>query len=1481
MIPSQTEKRLVKHSMKRKIHSGAESGTCNVCSAPCSSCMHRKQACMGSKGDECSDETWHATATSQNSVNEDGGSPCQDGTCDNLQHTPSEASNMLSFNANHDSLSENSESKATVRSSDIADASANSEKLPKLSSIATVAESQLLLKPLHLSDQKISVAKHEDAEYLEGQNTNFQGDRKASIVGIAKLDPLEMGDVSAVSSVLKVQNLGGLSPHVKSESTMEYSNLSLTKGKGSCIGSNNCSAALESSEKCGRSPAREPNKVHPKTQAEINSTDQTDEGPRCFNKIEQNETLDKPAVKFPDILETPFQSVSGDESDDSEIVEHDVKVCDICGDAGREEQLAICSRCSDGAEHIYCMREMLRKLPEGDWLCEECKLTEETDNQKLDAEGIKTDKALSRSSGKRCAVAAEVKFCSKRQAIETSSGSPKPSSPSRIAALSRDTSFKNLEKVKVKHSHYTSSGNQLSTDSSEIARSCSTNARLQPPKGTLLKSNSFNALSSKPKVKLVDEVPSKHKGMGESSSLDVKEEPVRMISKSTSFKSVNSSRLNAAETKVKMLSPKFSHNQDVQGPRQKRNAFERKNLSKLDRPLVSSVIRSSVVATPKADSKTTNRGESAVSSSSNNREIKPVQSDVKMGSLLRSTSCISRKGADVLVSSARASPSVAGCGASAEQKLNHVASKDEPSSSSSWTSDRPSNNGIENLQDCLDRPCEALNQGEKTREGAVNLLKSTETTGQKNIICQKCKERGHTTENCTIIIPQDIDADISTARNFKVEMGKGNKLKAAIEAAMLKKPGIYGKRKGSEQSDVFSSSNFDLSCDTTSYDQFSKVKSMISNDRIIEGQMNYGTCSSGFYKKNCNSDKQLNLQLGDVIPSVATSNHSSAGNFVLGKMSSIPEDEYIWQGTFDVYKGGKSVDVYGGIQAHLSTSASPKIPAVVNKFSHKISFEEVSRLSTWPTQFHDNGAKEENIALYFFAKDLGCYEKSYKGLLEKMIKNDLALKGSFDGVELLIFPSTQLPESSQRWNMLHFMWGVFRGKRSNCSESLKKAAVTSLNAPPASLPLHENSLSLKHTDQEMSVCDGAHNVTLASSVTPDKTCVPLEVNDNKLSSFYTHLKKQDTRIDPKSISRVMRSSPLCQENRYTCPAKEEMTLQECRLETNVKASSTSGGSGTSNGGQETQVLGDASCARGSISSFDSFQATDKNLHVGGCDHEEEMMDINNTDRDKCKDEAELNESNVNMDFEAPMDRDSTIKRLNSWLSNRKKRPYLDLSKTAHQTSDRTSKKIPWSKVDGKFTDREISSKKAKTDVQYPDLTDENHPHGSFDSQLCNLSSSSSVEEKIHVKTSDEEVILEGFEAAERYFFPVDSHHVDDFWVGGKSMSQKEYSSKDGARAHDGTPNLELALGADTKSPNKGILPFFVGMVEENNNLNKPPEKVEDKEEEDGVSASLSLSLSFPFPEKEKSVKPVPKTELIPESHCVNTSLLLFGSYSDK
>ena len=42
------------------------------------------------------------------------------------------------------------------------------------------------------------------------------------------------------------------------------------------------------------------------------------------------------------------------------------------------------------------------------------------------------------------------------------------------------------------------------------------------------------------------------------------------------------------------------------------------------------------------------------------------------------------------------------------------------------------------------------------------------------------------------------------------------------------------------------------------------------------------------------------------------------------------------------------------------------------------------------------------------------------------MKNDLALKGNLDGVELLIFPSNQLPENSQRKNIFGDMWCLLK-----------------------------------------------------------------------------------------------------------------------------------------------------------------------------------------------------------------------------------------------------------------------------------------------------------------------------------------------------------------------------------------------------------------------------------------------------------------------
>lgn len=76
------------------------------------------------------------------------------------------------------------------------------------------------------------------------------------------------------------------------------------------------------------------------------------------------------------------------------------------------------------------------------------------------------------------------------------------------------------------------------------------------------------------------------------------------------------------------------------------------------------------------------------------------------------------------------------------------------------------------------------------------------------------------------------------------------------------------------------------------------------------------------------------------------------------------------RGSFEVHSSGRTPNVCDGFQAHLSTCASPRVLEAVNNFPQKVMLNEVPRLSTWPIQFEENGVKEDNIALYFFAKDL-------------------------------------------------------------------------------------------------------------------------------------------------------------------------------------------------------------------------------------------------------------------------------------------------------------------------------------------------------------------------------------------------------------------------------------------------------------------------------------------------------------------------------
>ena len=98
----------------------------------------------------------------------------------------------------------------------------------------------------------------------------------------------------------------------------------------------------------------------------------------------------------------------------------------------------------------------------------------------IDANKLKKAILSTQLSNKRRAGNTEMAPSSKRQAIETRVGSPKPSSPKRAVALSRESSFKGMDKDKLKSAYHTS----ISTnDITETARSPTTGPRLQTAKG--------------------------------------------------------------------------------------------------------------------------------------------------------------------------------------------------------------------------------------------------------------------------------------------------------------------------------------------------------------------------------------------------------------------------------------------------------------------------------------------------------------------------------------------------------------------------------------------------------------------------------------------------------------------------------------------------------------------------------------------------------------------------------------------------------------------------------------------------------------------------------------------------------------------------------------------------------------------------------------------------------------------------------------
>ncbi|PIN23529.1 hypothetical protein CDL12_03777 [Handroanthus impetiginosus] len=1120
-----------------------------------------------------------------------------------------------------------------------------------------------------------------------------------------------------------------------------------------------------------------------------------------------------------DTVEVEIQPI--DETDDCDMVEHDVKVCDTCGDAGQEELLAICSRCIDGAEHTYCMREMLDKVPEGDWLCEECKSLEQVRNERpekilrvleneksnssgqastenvnsSDIEGRKT-KGYIRFPGKRPRddADAEVSSVVKKPSCESIVGTPKISNSRKTAALSCEISSKKLDIGRKQSSCHSSPDTVPVNDASESANA-TLNLQGHNSRGTFSKSDSFNSLSSKPKVKLVDQAVLQRKiSAREHASFRHKEGISRSIGKSMSFKPMSSRRF---ETKANTLSPRVTYNQDLKSTKQQ-STFEHQSSFKMEYPSVNSLMGTSGSSTPRIDKKPRSGGESfSLSAIANHVESKPVQTDAKSTELLRSASLVTRKNGDL--------------------------------SSSSGEVKRLSMHGHSAI-------------GVLTTNGANNKEQKSVQTNPKDSSCSVVAERPPSNEGLPDGLSQSRDFGHSGDRvkeysgshsppsSVKPSRDEGDILKAAIEAAVLRKPGLYHKHRALGQSNNSSMSS--VGHDTaTCQDHVSgsaEKRTLSSVAELPERPGKSQHLKGDFVKQETLTSsvpvEGLSSGGGDAVPIVPSNGRSSIRDTSINipaalpfwwKSLAIPEHEYIWQGSFEICRGGKVLDSWGGIQAHLSMCASPKVIEAVNKFKSKIVLYEVPRLSTWPTQFQEHGVREDNIALFFFAKDLESYYNIYKLFLDNMMKNDLALKGNCNGVELLIFPSNQLPDRLQRWNMLFFLCGVFKGKKESCSENMPESVEqckAPRDMPPMVVSLPENRCSPRPIGNDLAVsehavpseaCDAEELCSLLSSRT---------VNGG-YSTKFPSLNQLDSELNSSSSSAIQSDSmKKCQEMSTTC--------LEGGIISSYKPPFQAASATKSSGREEMLMQLDTP--------LDRQQSTDHLNNSAAANHDMEGKDdgiiVDRTcDQDLVKSQVDAEDLLTNGETTLEEDRDTKYPKMeqNRWLLDAKECLNPELCVVPQTLHAGPSPVFP-----GNDDDQGVE------------------PIGAL-AKMNHANTGSCVLENLQRGACDLTSNPECQENAEKHFFPMETRPPTGVHLADRSMSWGGTHPLEQNQLHERTPNLELALGAEIKSLTQGNRPLLVGKADNKRNEEHIFREAGTNGEDD-VSASLSLSLSFSF-----------------------------------
>uniref|UniRef100_K3YEE3 Zinc finger PHD-type domain-containing protein n=1 Tax=Setaria italica TaxID=4555 RepID=K3YEE3_SETIT len=116
-----------------------------------------------------------------------------------------------------------------------------------------------------------------------------------------------------------------------------------------------------------------------------------------------------------------------------------------------------------------------------------------------------------------------------------------------------------------------------------------------------------------------------------------------------------------------------------------------------------------------------------------------------------------------------------------------------------------------------------------------------------------------------------------------------------------------------------------------------------------------------------------------------------------------PLDEPVWSGVFKIDTEVLMLD------AHLSSKACERVRELSASLQSVVEVKKLPRSQAWPKSWKSFGPTDDNIGLFFFPNSSRQNEVSNR-LVNGIIKSDGALKVAVGMAELLIFPSSLLPE---------------------------------------------------------------------------------------------------------------------------------------------------------------------------------------------------------------------------------------------------------------------------------------------------------------------------------------------------------------------------------------------------------------------------------------------------------------------------------------